>query len=75
MSVFYPPILIADVNCKVAFKYTPPAENDFNEDDADEVDSQKFWDDVAMEMMSRGYCSRKLDSLKVGPNLSYWAPF
>eukprot|EP00795_Rhopilema_esculentum_P017059 gene17059-8575_t len=32
-------------------KYTPPAENDLNEDDADEVDSQKFWDDVAMEIM------------------------
>eukprot|EP00795_Rhopilema_esculentum_P014880 gene14880-6013_t len=28
-----------------------------------------------MEMMSRGYRSRKLESLKVGPNLSYWAPF
>eukprot|EP00795_Rhopilema_esculentum_P017055 gene17055-8571_t len=51
LTAFYPHILITDVNRKIAFRYTPPAENDLNEDDADEVDSQKFWDDVAMEIM------------------------
>ena len=72
---FYPHISIADVNRKVAFKYTSPTENDLNEDDVDEVDCQNFWNDVAMEMMSRGFCSIKLNSLKVDTNLSYWALF
>eukprot|EP00795_Rhopilema_esculentum_P005631 gene5631-10847_t len=50
-------------------------ENNLNKDDVDEVDCQNFWNDVAIEMMSRGFRSIKLDSLKVGPNLSYWPPF
>ena len=73
----YPHILIADVNRKVAFKYREPDEKteEQNYSDADEVDCKKFWDDVTMEMVSRGCRGRKVNEMTVSPKLSNWAPY
>ena len=74
---YYPHILIADVNRKVAFKYREPDEKteEQNYSDADEVDCKKFWDDVTMEMVSRGCRGRKVNEMTVSPKLSNWAPY
>ena len=75
---YYPPILIADLNRKVGFKYSMSNDEvlpDENDVDVDYVHCDDFWDSTATSVLSKGFIGRKFDRLSLEPNLSFWSPY
>ena len=77
---YFPPIMIADVNRKVVFKYRAVDEENLLDDemenvDPDLVDSDDFWAKVLGGILSRGFNGRKVDDWVIEPRLSFWSPY
>ena len=75
---YHPTTLIMDLNKKVSFACNmsdmelPEA---YNRDDADFVHCDKFWENVELSMIQRGFPGRNLPELDVSPSLLSWSPF
>eukprot|EP00112_Aurelia_sp_Birch-Aquarium-sp1_P013996 Seg2997.2 transcript_id=Seg2997.2/GoldUCD/mRNA.D3Y31 product="HMG domain-containing protein 3" protein_id=Seg2997.2/GoldUCD/D3Y31 len=77
---YFPPIMIADVNRKVVFKYRAVEEENLLDDemenvDPDLVDSDDFWAKVLGGILSKGLNGRKIDDFFIEPRLSFWSPY
>ena len=75
----HPWILVMDLNKKIAFKMSVNEINADNENDAaidlDEVNMDKFWERVELNIMSNTFSRVTLKSLNLKPNLYFWAPY
>ncbi len=75
---YHPAILIMDLNRKVSFK-CPSSQLDlpdeYDEDKADYVDADRFWNNVEMAMLLRGFPDPIVEGFRVDPDLLEWAPF
>ena len=74
---FYPPILIADVNRKVAFKCSSNEEDlpDVMCPESDKVDWTSYWNMVEKSIIAKGFRGRKVARLQITPKMSFWSPF
>ena len=74
---FHPPILIGDLNRKIVFK-CPNIDDplpDETDADADFVDCERFWEKPSLSMVLNGFSGANVESLKLKPKLTDWAPF
>ena len=75
---YHPTTLIMDLNKKVSFACNmsdielPEA---YNCDNADFVHCDKFWENVELSMIQRGFPGRNLPELDASPSLLSWSPF
>ncbi|XP_066271997.1 uncharacterized protein [Branchiostoma lanceolatum] len=71
----HPPILIMDLDRKVAFHMAASSLNS-TENCQDEIDPTAFWDRVESEIVARGLLSRGQENpYKVEPSFDFWAPW
>ena len=77
MCGYHPPILIADLNCKVVFKYQSVDEELPNQgdEDADYVNCEQFWEKVTSSVLGKGFLGRKVEVLSLEPRLNFWSPY
>ena len=75
---FHPTTLIMDLNKKVSFacnKSQLELPENYNREDADFVDCDRFWEKVELAMVLRGFPGRMVPELVVETNLLSWSPF
>ena len=75
---YHPTTLIMDLNKKVSFAYNMSdigLPEVYNHDNADFVHCDKFWENVELSMIQRGFPGRNLPELDASPSLLSWSPF
>lgn len=75
---YHPTTLIMDLNKKVSFACNMSdigLPEVYNRDNADFVHCDKFWKNVELSMIQRGFPGRNLPELDASPSLLSWSPF
>lgn len=75
---YHPTTLIMDLNKKVSFacdKSQLELPEEYDQNDADYVDCEYFWEKVELAMLMRGFPRRTVPEFEVQTHLLSWSPF
>ncbi len=77
---FHPHIITMDLNRKVAFQCSAealrlPDDYDQGKEDHNLVDSDRFWSNVELTMVARGFPGIEISEFKTKPDMLNWAPY
>ncbi|KAK0152218.1 HMG domain-containing protein 3 [Merluccius polli] len=73
---FFPPVVVMDLHKKGVFNLPVSDMKEPSENFTGDVDIEKFWDSVQLEMIARGFFpSRAKNIFAVNPSFEHWSPW